>query len=348
MQIDELIIDEGLPAIDAMQRLEETGRRILFIAPGGKLKAVVSDSDVRKFILRGGDLSGPVSAVANHSPKWLPLEKRGEAKAFLARHSIDAVPLLDKTGCMVDIVFTGEEQGVGARRLLQMPVVIMAGGLGTRLYPYTKILPKPLIPVGEVPIIERVIQSFRAFGCERFTLVVNYKKNMIKGYFAEVEKDYTLQYVDEEAPLGTGGGLCLLKGQMDEPFFLTNCDTLLNADYADIARFHQKNENDITMVCAMKQFTIPYGVVELGQDGAFSEISEKPQMNFLTNTGVYLVQPQVLGHIADGVSQGFPDIIDQCRQRGGRVGVYPVAEASWMDMGQMEELDEMRRKFEQN
>ncbi len=347
MRIEELIVDGSLPAIDAMRRLSETGRRIVFIAPGRVLQAVLTDSDVRKFILRGGNLASPVSQAANHSPKWLPVEERARAREVLNRYSIEALPLLDKAGCIADIVFVQDLGGVHIQKNLDMPVVIMAGGLGARLYPYTRILPKPLIPVGEVPIVERVMNKFAAFGCTCFTLVVNYRKNMIKSYFADCEADYRIEYAEEDNPLGTGGGLCLLKDKVNEPFFLTNCDILIDADYADIAAFHQKQQNDITVVCATKQYVIPYGVVDLDEAGNFGALSEKPHMNFLTNTGMYVVQPGVVQAIEDGVSQGFTDIIAQCRARGGRVGVYPVSEDSWMDMGQMEALDEMRRKLEQ-
>ena len=348
MRIEELIVPGNLPAIDAMRRLSETGRRIVFIAPDRVLQAVLTDSDVRKFILRGGDLASPVAEVANHSPKFLPVEERARAREVMDRHSIEALPLLDKAGRITDIVFVQDLGGVHIQKNLDMPVVIMAGGLGTRLYPYTRILPKPLIPIGEVPIVERVMDKFAGFGCGRFTLVVNYRKNMIKSYFADSESAYVIEYAEEEQPLGTGGGLCLLKGRVNETFFLTNCDILINADYADIADFHRRENNDITVVCATKQYVIPYGVVELDEGGGFGALSEKPHMNFLTNTGMYVVQPGVVQQIEDGVSQGFTDIIAQCKARGGRVGVYPVSEDSWMDMGQIEELDEMRRRFENN
>lgn len=346
MRIEELIIDGKMSTLDAMRRLEETGRRILFIAPGGKLEAVLTDSDVRKFILKGGDLARPAAEVANHHPKSLPVESRSAAREYLQTHSIEALPLLSKSGAIVDIVFLNELDGaVRSGPMLEVPVVVMAGGLGTRLYPYTKILPKPLIPVGEVPIIELVIQKFTAFGCRDFTVIVNYKKNMIKSYFSELELDYSLSWVDEDTPLGTGGGLCLLKGKMQGPFFLTNCDILIDADYSDIHAFHQKSGNAITMVCAMKQFTIPYGVIELDAAGGLAAISEKPQMNYLTNTGMYLVEPAVVEAMEDGLAQGFTDVIAKCKAAGGRIGVYPVGEGSWMDMGQLEELEAMRRKF---
>ena len=349
MKLEDLFITGEMPAIQAMQKLDETGRRILFVAPEGLLQGVLTDSDIRKFILRGGDLSRPVSEVANYRPKSLPLDQQHTAQEFLAHNFIDAVPLVNAQGYIEEVVFQGDfSAGTGAKPALDMPVVVMAGGLGTRLYPYTKILPKPLIPIGEVPIVELVLQKFGGFGCNRSFLVVNYRKNMIKSYFADLNGGYDITWVEEEEPLGTGGGLCLLKGQVQETFFLTNCDILIDADYADIAAFHKKNGNCITMVCAMKQYTIPYGVVELTPQGNFASISEKPQMNFLTNTGMYVVEPEVLAQIEDGKRQGFPDIIEGCRALGGKVGVYPVGDACWMDMGQMEELDEMRRRFEQS
>ena len=348
MKLEDLFIPEEMPAIQAMQRLDEAGRRILFITQDGVLRGALTDSDIRKFILRGGDLSRPARDVANFSPKSLPIAQRGRAQEYLLQNYIDAVPLVDEAGHICDIVFLNDFDTAERKKSLTLPVVIMAGGLGTRLYPYTKILPKPLIPIGEVPILELVMDKFAAFGCSRYTLIVNYRKNMIKSYFADLDGGYNIAWVDENEPLGTGGGLCLLKGTIDETFFLTNCDAIIDADYADIVDFHKKQDNMVTMVCAMKQYTIPYGVVALTPGGDFDSISEKPCMNFLTNTGLYVVEPALLPQIEDGKKQGFPDIIAQCRGAGGRVGVYPIGEGCWMDMGQMEELDEMRRRFEQN
>lgn len=347
MEISKLFITADMPAIDAMRLLDQAGRRILFVAPGGILQGTLTDSDIRKFILRGGDLSVNVGEIANFAPKSLPMEKRAQAQQFLLEQYIDAVPLVDAAGQIVDVVFLNEFDGPAEKPRLDMPVVVMAGGLGTRLYPYTRILPKPLIPIGEVPIVELVMQRFGEYGCTRYTLVVNYRKNMIKSYFADAEQPYDLSWVEEDKPLGTGGGLSLLKGKIAETFFLTNCDILIDADYADIARFHREQGNAITMICAMKQFVIPYGVVELDSQGDLSRVNEKPRMNFLTNSGMYVVEPWVLDQIEDDKPQGFPDIIEQCKAQGGRIGVYPIGEACWMDMGQLEELDEMRRHFEQ-
>ena len=332
--------------LDTMKKLDETGQRILFIAPEGKLKAVVTDGDIRKCILRGGALSAPLTQAANYHPHSLPVAERGRARAELQRLGIDALPILDKHGVITDIVFAGGVD-VDNRKKVDIPVVMMAGGLGTRLYPYTKILPKPLIPVGEQPIAELIFSRFRDFGCRHMTMIVNYKRGMIKSYFADLEKDYTVDFIDEDVFMGTGGGLCLLKGRMDSPFFFTNCDTLLDLDYGDLYQYHKAHGNLVTMVCAFKHYVVPYGVVELGEDGGIAAMREKPELNFLTNTGVYVVEPRVVEEMKMGEVIGFPDVIDRYRAAGEKVGIYPINESSWMDIGQMEELEKMRRKLEQ-
>lgn len=347
MRIDDVIIQPEISVLEAMRRLDETGLCILLLAPRGPLEAVLTDADVRRFILRGGSLEAPVREAANYHPKSLPIEQRSEARAALVRHSIGALPLLDKDGVVADIVFAGGLD-VDTHKKAKLPVVIMAGGLGTRLYPYTKILPKPLIPVGELPIVEHIINRFVDVGCTDFRMVVNYKKGMIKSYFNELEKPYTMQYIDEDTPLGTGGGLSLLKGALSSTFFFTNCDILIDADFGDIYKFHKERGNLITMVCAVKHFTIPYGVIKLGGAGEITEVTEKPEMNFLTNTGMYVVEPRVVEEMPDNTSVGFPDVLDKYRRAGERVGVYPVSENSWMDMGQLEELETMRRRMEAN
>ena len=345
LQMEQFWISPDMTVLDAMRKLDETGQRILFVVEDGKLLGALTDGDVRKFILKGGTLEDPVRLAANLHPYSLPVERRGEARAMLEEKQIDALPLLNKQGGIADIVFASGFD-IDTRKHAGIPVVIMAGGLGTRLYPYTKILPKPLIPIGDEPILEHIIHRFRDFGCRDFRLVVNYKKNMIKSYFNDLEKDYDVQYVDEDTPLGTGGGLCLLKGQIHETFFLSNCDILLDADFGDLYNFHKQSGNVITMVCAFKHFTVPYGVIELSEKGEIRNMREKPEMNFLTNTGIYVVEPRVVEELEDGKKQGFTDIIDHYRALGERVGVYPVSEQSWMDMGQMEELDAMRRRLE--
>ncbi|MEG0090714.1 MAG: sugar phosphate nucleotidyltransferase [Oscillospiraceae bacterium] len=346
MLIEELIISEDTTVLAAMQRLDATGRQVLLIAPDLKLQAVITDSDIRRHILRNGALDEKVSRVANYAPKSLNIAQKNEAEEYMTKNSISCVPLLDNQGRVVEVCFV-DEISVSAKKTLDIPVVIMAGGLGTRLYPYTKILPKPLIPIGEKPIVEHIIDHFLAFGCDRFHMIVNHKKHMIKAYFNELEKPYAINFEEENTFLGTGGGLSLLKGKVNSEFFLTNCDVLIEADYNDIYSFHKKHGNMITVVCALKHVTIPYGVFTLKDNGEIDNITEKPTMNFLTNTGFYVVDKRVIEDLEEDKVISFPEIIDLCRAKGEKVGVYPVSENSWMDMGQLEELEAMRRRLEQ-
>ncbi len=345
MRIEDLIISEDITVLQAMQKLNEKGKKILFIAPDLKLKAVLTDGDVRRHILHGGRLDEKVGNMANYNFQFVNIASRHKAAEMLVKKSISALPVLNKEGIIVDVVFF-DESSIKGKTDLDLPVVIMAGGLGTRLYPYTKILPKPLIPVGEKPIIEHIVDRFKSFGCTDYKMIVNHKKNMIKAYFNELNKDYSVEFVDEETFLGTGGGLSLLKGKINTPFFLTNCDVLIEADYNDIYKFHKKNENLITVVCALKHVTIPYGVFNLNSDGEIDSVTEKPTFNFLTNTGMYLVDGRIIEELEENKVIGFPDIMENYRKQGYKVGVYPVSEDSWMDMGQLEELEAMRRRLE--
>ena len=320
IKVEELFIAPTATVLETLRKLDETGQRILFIAPEGHLKAVITDGDIRKFFLRGGTPDQTVDHAANYHPLSVSVSERGKARSILQEHCIDALPVLNKRGIITDIIFA-HGLDLDNRKQVDIPVVMMAGGLGTRLYPYTKILPKPLIPVGEQPIAELIMDRFRDFGCHNFTMIVNYKKGMIKSYFNELEKNYTVDFADEEVFMGTGGGLCLLKGKIKAPFFFTNCDTLLDVDFGDIYEYHKSHGNLVTMICAFKHYTVPYGVVELGEDGGIAAMREKPELNFLTNTGVYVVEPRVVEEMKMGEVIGFPDVIDRYRAAGEKTGV---------------------------
>ncbi len=346
LKLEEFIIDGGISVLDAMKLIDRTGQRIMFIAPGKVLSAVVTDGDIRKYLISGGNVNDKVILAANKTPKSLPVEQRGEAMRYLNTFSIDALPILDRRGEITDIIFSN---GLNVDNTKQsgIPVIIMAGGIGSRLKPYTNILPKPLIPVGEKPISEIIIDRFYEFGCREFHMIVNYKKNMIKSYFSEGEAaKYSVEFTDEEVFMGTGGGLSLMKGKLDGTFFFTNCDILIDADFGDIYEYHKRNGNLITMICAKKHMTVPYGVIELDDSGNIREMREKPEFSFLTNTGVYVVESRVVEELEEGVYRGFPDIIEEYRQKGEKVSVYAISDDSWTDMGQLEELEKMREKLE--
>lgn len=340
--VDDILVSEDITVLQALQKLDVTSKKILFVVRNNKLVAVVTDGDVRRWILCNGNLEAPIRRAANYRPKFLDEGDEDKASSYMDKHEIDAVPILNSHHEIVRIIFRKDAGNkIRTQELQDVPVVIMAGGLGTRLYPYTKILPKPLIPIGDVPIIEHIMNEFHNYGCENFHLIVNYKKNMIKAYFKESNVKYHVTYADEEKPLGTGGGLALLKGKIKSTFVLTNCDILIRDNIAKVYKLHKEQKNVITMICSAKNFIIPYGIVQIDETGEIKNMKEKPSLSFLTNTGCYIVEPEVIAELEDDVPIGFPDIIEKCKKSGKKVGVFPISENAWLDMGQIEELRKM-------
>lgn len=342
--IQSFIGREPLTVSEAMQKIDNNQNGILFIVDGdNKLLGCITDGDVRRFLLSGGNMDSPAINAANSKPR--SARSIEEARILYHKKNYIVIPVLDENGIVVDL-FAGEPgRQKKQRNPINIPVVINAGGKGTRLDPYTRVLPKPLIPVGELPIIELIMQEYQSYDCSEFHIIVNYKKELMKAYFADNERNYNITWYDEKRPLGTGGGLSLLKGRLDSTFFFANCDVLLTADYESMVKFHKENENAITMICVYKNINIPYGVVDMGANGVIKGMKEKPLMSFLTNTGIYIVEPEVVDDMVDGESIGFPDVIERQRQKGRRVAVFPVSEKDWMDMGQIPELEKMRVKL---
>ena len=342
--IQQFLGAQNLSVSEAMQLIDKNTYGILFITNhDSKLLGCITDGDVRRFLLAGGKMSSPAVDAANKTPRYA--RSLEEAKNLYHKKNYIIIPIVDDHGVIVDL-YSGEHSDVKRRReALNVPVVINAGGKGTRLEPFTKVLPKPLIPVGELPIIELIMQEYQSYHCTEFHIIVNYKRDLIKAYFADNENHYNITWYNEEKPLGTGGGLSLLKGKFSDTFFFANCDALLTANYESMLKFHKQSGNAITMICAYKNINIPYGIVEMGPQGVIEDMKEKPLLSFLTNTGIYIVEPEVVEDIEDDTAMGFPDIIDMERKKGRRVAVFPVSENDWMDMGQLPELEKMRFKL---
>ena len=304
----------------------------------------MTDGDIRRHLLKGGALDQPAGKIANRNPKSLLYEDEIKAGELMRRFRIRSVPLLNNCGEIVKIVFLNE-LSEPIRKQIHIPVAIMAGGKGTRLYPYTQILPKPLIPIGEKTITEHIIDHFKAYGCTQFDMIVNYKKNFIKSYFMDHEDHIDLSFVEETEYLGTGGGLKLLEGRYTSTFFMSNCDILIEEDYSDILRQHKEHGNIATMVCAEKHVVIPYGTVDTSDFGRAVKLNEKPEMSFITNTGLYVLEPEFLERIPDKTFIHITDVLQRCIDEGAPVGVYQISEDKWFDMGQLDELERMRKRL---
>ncbi len=335
--------NEELTISEAMQKINNNAYGILFIVREGiRLLGCITDGDIRRYLLSGGKMTDLALNAVNKSPKVAKSED--EAKKIYHKKNYVVIPIVDDDGCIVSL-YTGDEIEGKNHNTINLPVVINAGGRGKRLDPFTKVLPKPLIPVGEYPIIELIMKEYQTYDCNDFHIIVNYKKELMKAYFHECENHYNIFWYDEEKPLGTGGGLSLLRGKISTTFFFANCDALLTANYESMLKFHKEQGNVITMICAYKNINIPYGVVEMGDQGVIESMKEKPLMSFLTNTGIYIVEPEVVEDIDDNEVVGFPEIVEREKQKGKKVAAFPVSENDWMDMGQLPELEKMRLKL---
>lgn len=343
LSLASLLGESSLSLAEVMKIMDKNANGILFLVDeNNTLLASITDGDIRRFLLACGSLKDQALKAANHHPKVA--HSLEEAKSLYHQKNFSIIPILDEKGRMIDF-YNGEGNHVPMCATLDIPVVINAGGKGVRLDPFTRVLPKPLIPVGEHPILELIMKQYQAYNCNQFHVIVNYKRELIKAYFADSENPYQIAWHNEDKPLGTGGGLSLLKGKIKSTFFFSACDALITADYEEMLQFHREHHNAITMICAYKNVTIPYGIVEMGLHGQIQSMQEKPDFSFLVNTGMYIVEPEIVEDIPENIPVGFPDIVERARKQGRRTAVFPISSSLWMDMGQLSELENMRKRL---
>lgn len=343
------IVTENHTVIEAMRQLDFGGQGILFVTDeNDKLCGSLTDGDIRRWIIKTADLSGHVSQMMNRNPKYLFEGDVTDEAKLLKKYCIRSLPILDSSYKIKDIHF--EEDAIAKLTIEEdmlsgTPVIIMAGGKGTRLYPYTKILPKPLIPIGDIPILERILNRFYQAGIGEFFLTVNYKKEMIKSYFAELKPPYKISYTEEDMPLGTAGGIRLINKKFTSPTIVTNCDILIDTDYKKLIEYHENSRNDMTIVSALKNIVVPYGVLHSKEGGIITSIEEKPQLSYIINTGMYVINPEAFELIPEGRFFHMTDLADKMIKSGMKVGIYPITENSFSDMGQFEEMRRMEERF---
>ena len=337
------IVPESSDIRTAVQKMDEGGIGFIAIVDSKeKIKGIVTDGDFRRAILDGTELRENVLSITNRNYKYL-LKGYSEMEAldYFTRNVVECLPVLENHK-LVSIISISDlsgkvNKGSLKRQKLDLPVVIMAGGKGTRLDPVTRILPKALIPIGEKTIIEIIMDEYARHGMNHFHISVNYKGKMIKAYFEDNENGYHIEYISESKPLGTIGALRYLAEEFDKPFFVSNCDIIIKNDYSSILNFHRDGKYDLTLVGSLHHQTIPYGVCSFENGGLLKSIEEKPEHDFLVNTGMYLLNPHVLTLIPENRYFDVTDLIAIMQKKGHRIGVYPVSERSWIDVGQWEE-----------
>ena len=348
---EKLLVTEEITIRDALALMSEVGKKSLVVVdPGNRLLGTLSDGDVRRAILAGRSLSESIEQIFFDSPTSLDLGKVSidDARNLFIQSRFDVLPIVDSAGIVDDVltwddVFTESTESTKVED--DVPVVIMAGGRGTRMEPFTNVLPKPLLPVNEKTVIEHIIDRFVSTGTSVVYLTVNYKSKVLKAFFEELNPSYNVNFVSEDKPLGTAGSLCFLKNEIGSTFFVTNCDVIVDADYGDIVRFHKERQNALTLVATTKKFTIPYGACVLDESGNLSRIEEKPEYELLVNSGLYVLEARVFQYIVDNKFCHMTELIGQLKKVEERVGVYPISEKAWIDVGEWPEYRKALKAF---
>ena len=342
MNRNEIVISPETTLFEALNKMDQIARKLLLVLDNEKFISLISVGDIQRSILKKIPLESPVSTVFRDD--ILVAKDTDDRKSILRMmkdERIEFMPVIDSKSNLVDILFWEDyfqDKKITSGTKLGLPVVIMAGGEGTRLRPLTNIIPKPLIPIDDKTIVEDIMDRFIDVGCKDFTFSVNYKADKIKEYFDGIpDKKYTVSYIQEDKPLGTAGSLFLLKDKLKENFFVSNCDILVDVNLKDLVDYHKKNNNVITVVSVLKNYKIPYGTIETSENGMLQSLNEKPNIVYQINSGLYILEPEIFNYLPENNFMHITDLILRLKENGKNVGVFPVSEGSWIDRGNWDE-----------
>ena len=345
-RIKDITIDKSQSIIQTMKTMDERKAKSLMVFDGDRFLGMITIGDLQRAIIAKIPYETPVGDIINNGLKKYAkaTDSKDDIRRWMLQVRAEFMPILDNEGNITDVIFWNDLINVSQndkRPKINLPVVIMAGGKGTRLKPLTNVIPKPLVPVGDKTILEVIMDQFETIGCQKFYMSVNYKADMMKYYISQLEHKYDVEFFMEDKPLGTIGSVSLLKGKINSPFFVSNCDSINDQDYRDVYDYHVNNHNDMTIVTMVKSFKIPYGVIETGEDGLMVDLKEKPEHTYMVNSGVYILNPELINEIPEGQFFHITHLMEKVKARGGRVGCFPVSEESWHDMGEWNEYLKM-------
>lgn len=342
MRKEQISISKTASILSALRKMDVEKVKLLLVMDNGKFYSLLSIGDIQRAIIANVSLDKPIEGILRKTVKVAkPTDDKNEIKVRMKERRNDFMPIVDDEGDVVDIIFWEDISSYKETRVntpFMLPVVIMAGGQGSRLRPLTNVLPKPLIPIGEQTMIEDIMDRFVECGCHDFFVSVNYKADFIRHYFDNFGKQvYHIECFQEDKPLGTAGSLQLLKDRINSTFFVSNCDIIIDEDYSEILNFHREHQNEITVVAALKNFSIPYGTLETGEGGQLTSLHEKPNLTFKINTGMYILEPHLIKEIPSDRLYHITFLIEKLVNEGRKVGVFPISEGSWTDIGNWDE-----------
>jgi dTDP-glucose pyrophosphorylase len=295
----------------------------------GCLLGTITDGDVRRGLLQGLSLDGPASSLLNSSPKFGFLGRDAENAQLLSlvRRREQFLPVLDSARRVREILVSGSDEAMST-------AVVMAGGLGSRLGERTRTMPKPLLEVGGRPILDRVLEALENAGVRRIVVSVHHLADKIEAFVTSRRNSAAIEFIREPSRLGTAGALGLLDAGSvgPTPLLVVNGDLVTRVDFRALHDFHVRHGNDGTLGVANYRVSVPFGVVRHNADGLFEGVDEKPQLNHFVAAGVYYLNPQILALIAKGMPIDMPDLLNEGRRAGLKIGLFPIHE-EWADIG---------------
>ncbi len=321
---------------EAAELLTANSLRIVLVVDNEhRLLGTVTDGDIRRALMTGNTMTAPVMTVMQKDPIAMAQgESRQQALQIMREKDLLHLPVLDSNGVVVgletvrDLLFAKQRPN---------PVLLMAGGFGRRLYPLTRDIPKPLLPVGEKPILQTILEQLVQEGLSHFFLAVHYHSEQVRAHFGDGSRwGVRIDYLEEREPLGTAGALGSLdRAKVDTPLLMMNGDLLTRLDFGQLLDYHEERGGLATMCVREYDFQIPYGVVR-GDGGQVAEITEKPVQKFFVNAGIYVLEPDILDQCRPKEAVDMPDLLRLAMRKGGKVNMFPIHEY-WLDIGQMEE-----------
>jgi len=352
-QFNKYIINSHTEIRNALNIMHSEQLDILVITDNNEIVlGVFTMGDFARAILNNYNLDSPLHSVIKKDFSSLNFDYTNEdiIELFLDE-TINEIPVLEN-GELRNIIFRNDipQSKIDQKNniISKLPVVIMAGGRGVRLDPFTRVLPKPLIPLGDDPIIKVIMDKFGYYNIRDFYISLNDKEKMIKAYFYDKNLEYNINYIQENEPLGTAGSLKYLSKTITKPFFLNNCDIIIKYDYRKIYDFFNNNDYKMVIVGSLREYSIPYGICEIKNGGELISINEKPTYELLANTGLYLIDSSVLSIIPDDTMYDMNDLIIEALERKIKIGVYPVPENSWFDIGEWSAYNRTIKEFVDN
>lgn len=318
-----------------VEKLNNSPYKILFVVEGKKLVGTITDGDIRRYLFnrQNNITNAKAFNIMNQQFKYVFEEdyKKFTLNDYL-EFKVEYLPVVNSNMEIIKVI----NIPINFQELskLKTKVLIMAGGKGVRLYPLTKVIPKPLVPYKDKTIIEHIMDQFIKSGFDEFILSINYKKELIKDYFSDSK--YKIEYIEETDFLGTAGSISYLRFyKINKPFFVANCDVLIDVDFKEVLEYHESELADITIISARESIDIAYGVLVFDENNNFKEISEKPSYEFYVNTGIYVLNPDIINLITLNEKLDMPTLLERALKEGKKVKVYKT-NSKMIDIGQWE------------